>query len=62
MNPQAEHSPCVVAQSTSESNAPLIAAAPDMLAALKYIADFEPEHLRLREIARAAIAKAEGKR
>ena len=50
---------------TSESNGPLIAAAPDLLAALKKIADWDgpnaPESLTAQQmffIARAAITKA----
>ena len=42
----------------------LIAAAPELLAALKYIAEWKPEGWsaeRARDLARAAIAKAEGK-
>jgi hypothetical protein len=50
----------------SEANARLIAAAPDLLAALRNLLDaseryiFSDECLREREAARAAIAKAEG--
>lgn len=43
----------------SEANAFLIAAAPDLLEALKAIEDHHNETEEWREIARAAIAKAE---
>ena len=45
----------------SESNGPLIAAAPDLLAALRRIADWdgEPSAQEFFFIARAAVAKAE---
>jgi hypothetical protein len=44
------------------ANARLIAAAPDLLAALQLIANFSNQDVSdmVREIARAAIAKAEG--
>jgi hypothetical protein len=50
----------------TEANARLIAAAPDLLEALRYVADWgatDPDAPRdedVREIARAAIRKAEG--
>lgn len=52
----------------AEANARLIAAAPDLLAALKRLAEWEADRPlsyvafeRIREQARAAIARAEGK-
>ena len=50
--------------SEGEANARLIAAAPDLLAALQYIAGWQPENWNpetARDMARAAIAKAEGR-
>jgi hypothetical protein len=46
---------------TNEANARLIAAAPELLAALKDLVEFEDRDDRLRDAARAAIAKAEGR-
>ena len=61
---------CVLQNTQSQhyqANARLIAAAPDLLAALEEIASHDPDHCLdggcdevFREIARAAIAKAEG--
>jgi predicted aconitase with swiveling domain len=66
-----EKGPCVVwaTHGTAEADAALIAAAPDMLAALKAIVACIPDHgtwdqldpFKMAAIARAAIAKAEGK-
>ena len=53
----------VMHHETAQANARLIAAAPDLLAALQLIANFSNEDVSdmVRDIARAAIAKAEGK-
>ena len=54
---------CSVSTSAMSANANLIAAAPDMLAALEYIAAWEPNQWSpeiARDKARAAIAKAKG--
>jgi hypothetical protein len=48
---------------TTEANARLIAAAPDLLAALEYIVAWNPSDWsaeKARDLARAAIAKAKG--
>ena len=52
----------VVAEASSEANAQLIAAAPDLLEALKAVQrlDYFREHNGLADTVRAAIAKAEG--
>jgi hypothetical protein len=55
-----------VAHAYSDANARLIAAAPDMLSALEMIASLAggqlPDYARsIHDIARAAIAKAEGR-
>lgn len=47
----------------ADANARLIAAAPDLLDALRYIVEWNPDNWsaeRARDLARAAIAKAEG--